>query len=138
MKRRIIFDDLQTKRQSKLGRIIILTGARQTGKTTAAHHCFTDYTYLAVDDPVQSSNFLKLTSSQWNAFYPHAVLDEVQKNPVLIDSIKATHEQFANTRYLLLGSSQFMLMKKVKESLAGRCVIMEISAHFARTDDKKF
>jgi predicted AAA+ superfamily ATPase len=125
MKRRIIFDDLQTKRRSKLGRIIVLTGARQTGKTTIARHCFSDYTYLAVDDLVQCSNLLKLTSSQWHAFYPHAVLDEVQKELALIDSIKSTHDQFADTRYLLLGSSQFLLMEKVKESLAGRCIIME-------------
>jgi predicted AAA+ superfamily ATPase len=126
MKRRIIFEDLQAKRHSKLGRIIILTGARQTGKTTLARHCFADYTYLAVDDPVQVSSFLKLTSSQWHTFYPHAVLDEVQKKTALIDSIKATHDQFADTRYLLLGSSQFLLMEKVKESLAGRCIIIEI------------
>ncbi|MDR1552621.1 MAG: AAA family ATPase, partial [Prevotellaceae bacterium] len=121
MKRRIIFEDLQAKRQSKLGRIIVLTGARQTGKTTVAHHCFADYAYLATDDPVQRSNLLKLTSSQWHTFYPQTVLDEVQKEPALIDSIKSTHDQFNDTRYLLLGSSQFLLMEKVKESLAGRC-----------------
>jgi predicted AAA+ superfamily ATPase len=126
MKRRIIFDDLQKKQRSKLGRIIVLTGARQTGKTTVARHCFADYVYLAADDPVQVSDFLKLTSSQWHAFYPHAVLDEVQKKPELIDSIKATHDRFTDTRYLLLGSSQFLLMEKVKESLAGRCIIREI------------
>ncbi|MDR3366197.1 MAG: ATP-binding protein [Prevotellaceae bacterium] len=126
MKRRIILDDLQTKRRSKLGRIIILTGARQTGKTTIARHSFADYAYLAVDDPVQCSSLLKLTSPQWHAFYPHAALDEVQKKPELIDSIKATHDRFNDTRYLLLGSSQFLLMEKVKESLAGRCVILEI------------
>ncbi|MDR1199763.1 MAG: ATP-binding protein [Prevotellaceae bacterium] len=126
MKRRIIFDDLQVKRLSKQGRIIVLTGARQTGKTTVAHHCFADYNYLAIDDPVQRNDFLKLTSPQWHTFYPNAVLDEVQKEPALIDSIKATHDRFIDTRYLLLGSSQFLLMEKVKESLAGRCIIMEI------------
>ncbi|MDR0667045.1 MAG: ATP-binding protein [Prevotellaceae bacterium] len=126
MKRRIIFDDLQAKRHSKLGRIIVLTGARQTGKTTVAHHCFADYAYLAADDPVQRNSLLTLTVAQWHTFYRRAVLDEVQKEPALIDSIKSTHDRFADVRYLLLGSSQFLLMEKVKESLAGRCVIMEI------------
>jgi predicted AAA+ superfamily ATPase len=126
MKRRILFEDLQSERQSKLGRIIVLTGARQTGKTTIARHSFADYVYLAVDDPVQCSNFMKLTAAQWHKFYPNAVLDEVQKEPTLIDSIKAAHDLFKDTRYLLLGSSQFLLMEKVKESLAGRCIIMEI------------
>lgn len=126
MKRRIIFDDLQTKRHSKLGRIIVLTGARQTGKTTIARHSFADYDYFAIDDPVQTANLVKLTSQQWHAFYPKATLDEVQKEPALINSIKSTFDQFADTRYLLLGSSQFLLMEKVRESLAGRCIIMEI------------
>lgn len=126
MKRRILFADLQEKRRSKLGRIIVLTGARQTGKTTIARHSFADYAYLAIDDSVQCSSLMKLTASQWQNFYPYAVLDEVQKEPALIDHIKATYDQFADTRYLLLGSSQFLLMEKVRESLAGRCVIMEI------------
>ena len=126
MKRRAVFEEIVAKRQSKLGRIVVFTGARQTGKTTVARHAFADYAYLAVDDLVQSRELLNLTASQWKTFYPKAVLDEVQKEPVLIDSIKATCDQFPETRYLLLGSSQFLLMEKVRESLAGRCVIMEI------------
>jgi predicted AAA+ superfamily ATPase len=126
MKRRIIFDDLLSKCRTKSGRITVLTGARQTGKTTAARHSLSDYVYLAVDDPVQCANFVKLTASQWQTFYPQAVLDEIQKEPVLINSIKSTYDRFPETRYLLLGSSQFLLMEKVKESLAGRCIIMEI------------
>jgi predicted AAA+ superfamily ATPase len=91
-----------------------------------ARHSFADYNYLAVDDPVQAGSIMKLTSQQWYTFYPKAVLDEVQKEPMLISSIKSTYDQFADTRYLLLGSSQFLLMEKVKESLAGRCIIMEV------------
>jgi predicted AAA+ superfamily ATPase len=53
-------------------------------------------------------------------------LDEIQKEPALISSIKATYDQFPDTRYALLGLSQFLLLEKVRESLAGRCVIMEI------------
>ena len=126
MKKRILFDEIERKRHSKLGRILIFTGARQTGKTTLARFCFSDYIYLAIEDHVQSSELLKLTANQWKTFYPKAVLDEVQKAPQLIDSIKATFDQFQDTRYLLLGSSQFLLLEKVRESLAGRCVILEI------------
>ena len=126
MKRRVIFEEIETKRQSKLGRIIVFTGARQTGKTTIAQHNFSDYSYLAVDDVIKSSNFINLTSEQWAQIYPQAVLDEIQCKPQLVHSIKATYDQFSNTRYVLLGSSQFLLLEKVRESLAGRCVIMEI------------
>ena len=126
MKKRILFDEIEGKRHSKIGRIIVLTGARQTGKTTIARHCFADYPYLQIDDLVQSNELLKLTASQWSTFYPKAILDEVQKASQLIDSIKATYDQFPDTRYLLLGSSQFLLLEKVRESLAGRCVILDI------------
>ena len=126
MKQRTLFEELYAKQQSKLGRIIVLTGARQTGKTTIAQHCFSDYVYLPVDDVVKSRNFLNLTAEQWAQIYPQAVLDEVQCAPQLFHSIKATYDQFAHTRYVLLGSSQFLLLEKIRESLAGRCVIFEI------------
>jgi predicted AAA+ superfamily ATPase len=126
MKRRAILKELQTKQESKLGRIIVLTGARQTGKTTIAKHSFGDYAYFAVDDVVKSRNIINLTAEQWAKMYPQAVLDEVQCAPQLLHSIKATYDQFVDTRYALLGSSQFLLLEKVHESLAGRCVIFEI------------
>jgi predicted AAA+ superfamily ATPase len=50
----------------------------------------------------------------------------VQREPRLIESIKSVYDQFGQTRYILLGSSQFLLLQKVKESLAGRCIIFEI------------
>ncbi|MDR0865974.1 MAG: ATP-binding protein [Candidatus Symbiothrix sp.] len=126
MKSRIIAGYIQEKGKTILGRIIVLTGARQTGKTTIVRHCFPDYTYLSIEDPVQKGNYLKLTASQWSHLYPRAILDEVQKEPVLIESIKSVYDQFTDPRYILLGSSQFLLMEKVKESLAGRCIIIEL------------
>jgi predicted AAA+ superfamily ATPase len=86
MKRRILFDYFRQKRQSRLGRIIVLTGARQTGKTTIAGHCFPDYAYLSIEDPVKRKDYQRLTAAQWEALYPRAVLDEVQKEPSLIES----------------------------------------------------
>jgi predicted AAA+ superfamily ATPase len=126
MKYRYISSALITKSQSKFGRIIVLTGARQTGKTTLAKKCFPDYTYLSIEDPVTRMEYSRLTASQWNLLYPNAILDEVQKEPVLIESVKSVYDQFDHTKYILLGSSQLLLLHKVKESLAGRCSIYEI------------
>ncbi len=50
-------------------------------------------------------------------------VDEVQKTPRLIESIKAVHDEHGETRYILLGSSQVLLMEQVRESLAGRVVL---------------
>jgi predicted AAA+ superfamily ATPase len=58
--------------------------------------------------------------------YPSAILDEVQKIPSVVESIKAVYDRFDDSRYILTGSSQLLLMSKVRESLAGRCTIFEL------------
>ena len=126
MVKRIEFGNIKAKSNSPLRRIIVLTGARQTGKTTIVKQCFPEYAYFPIDNLLQSSELKKLSAEQWHNNYPKAILDEVQIEPQLISTIKATFDQFEDTRYLLLGSSQFLLLQKVKESLAGRCVIREI------------
>ena len=126
MVKRIEFGNIKAKSNSPLGRIIVLTGARQTGKTTIVKQCYPEYAYFPIDNLLQSSELKKLSAEQWHNNYPKAILDEVQIEPQLISTIKATFDQFEDTRYLLLGSSQFLLLQKVKESLAGRCVIREI------------
>ena len=126
MKSRAIKAALIAKIKSPFGRILILTGARQTGKTTLARACFPEYTYLSIEDPVLRSQYTLLTASQWEKTYPNAILDEVQKEPRLIESIKSVYDQYPAPRYVLLGSSQLLLLQKVKESLAGRCHIQEV------------
>jgi len=126
MKSRSLKSAISHKSQLFSGRIIVLTGARQTGKTTLAKHAFPKMKYIAVDDPVLIDQYTSLTAPQWNEYYPQAILDEVQKIPVLIESIKAVYDQFPDTKYILTGSSQFLLLNKVRESLAGRSAIFEL------------
>lgn len=125
MKNRKITDLIVQRHAWKTGRIIILTGARQTGKTTLIRHLFPDYEYISVEDPIMRERYSQLAASQWNALYPKAILDEVQKEPGLIESIKSVYDQWETPKYFLLGSSQLLLLEKVKESLAGRCIIIE-------------
>jgi predicted AAA+ superfamily ATPase len=114
------------KEKSTRNRILVLTGARQTGKSTLSKRCFDKYVYLSIEDPVQRKSYTQLTAEQWKDLYPQAILDEIQKEPVLIESIKSVYDQFDEPRYALLGSSQLLLMQKVKESLAGRCLIIDL------------
>lgn len=108
------------------GRILVFTGARQVGKTTLVKRGLKEYAYLSIEDPVTRPDFARLTAAQWHSLYPRAALDEIQKEPSLIESIKATYDQFEDTRYVLLGSSQLLLMQQVRESLAGRCTIFDL------------
>jgi len=125
MKSRFLKEKISGTNSSPLSRIIVLTGARQTGKTTLARHCFPEYSYLSIEDPVLRIQYKQLTAGQWKELYPHAILNEIQKEPVLIESIKSVYDQYNDVRYVLLGSSQLLLLKQ-KESLAGRCIIEEV------------
>ena len=126
MKNRTIASAILRKHDSKTGRIVVFTGARQTGKTTLARKLFPGYEYISVEDPVMRGQYARLTARQWESLYPFAVLDEVQKEPALIESIKSVYDQWTDTKYILLGSSQLLLLERVKESLAGRCIIIEL------------
>jgi len=126
MKNRLISDALVNKSNSRFGRILVITGARQTGKTTLIKQIFSDYSYISIEDPVTVEQYKLLTASQWKTTYPKAILDEIQKEPQLIESIKSVYDQFPEPRYILLGSSQIMLLKNIRESLAGRCQIIEM------------
>lgn len=125
MKNRKIAEFIVQKSNSGIGRIIVLTGARQTGKTTLVRKLFPEYEYISVEDPVMRSQYSQMTAMQWKTLFPKAILDEVQKEPILIESIKSVYDQWTEPKYILLGSSQLLLLEKVKESLAGRSIIIE-------------
>ena len=126
MKNRTLSNKILDKSFSKFGRIIVITGARQTGKTTLVKKIFPDFTYISIEDPVVVDEYKSLTALQWNSLYPRAILDEIQKEPQLVESIKSVYDQFPEPQYILLGSSQIMLLNKIRESLAGRCHIVEL------------
>jgi len=119
MKNRLLKDYLIRKSNTPLGRIIVLTGARQTGKTTLAMKCFPGYKYLSIEDPVLRMQYKKLTAAQWANLYPSAILDEVQKEPILIESIKSVYDQYPKAHYVLLVSIQLLLLNKIRERIKG-------------------
>ena len=125
-KRRQIENNILALKDKQYARILVFTGARQVGKTTLVKQLLPDYTYLSIEDPIKRKSYFNMTAQQWETLYPKAILDEVQKEPQLIESIKATYDTYGNVRYVLLGSSQLLLLEKVKESLAGRCLIYEL------------
>ena len=125
-KNRQIEKTISSVKNKKQARIIVFTGARQVGKTTLVKQILPEYEYLSIEDPVLRKSYLNLSATLWKAQYPKAILDEVQKEPQLIESIKATYDIYDDVRYVLLGSSQLLLLEKVRESLAGRCIIYEL------------
>ncbi|MBC8446214.1 MAG: ATP-binding protein [Chloroflexi bacterium] len=106
--------------------IVVLTGARQVGKSTLLRQAepFRGWRYHTMDD----FDTLRQTRDNPHSLWAGAreiVLDEVQKAPELLPAIKrAVDEHPGRYRFILSGSANLLLMGKVSESLAGRAVYL--------------
>ena len=124
-------------RSDKTFKCILITGARQTGKTEMIKKLFPDKKYVPIDDPFieeQAKNnpnmFLMLNQ-------PPVIFDEVQRTPDLFRYIKiACDETKSKSLFCLSGSQPLELMEKASESLSGRVGIIELSPLSQREIDK--
>lgn len=103
-----------------------MTGARQTGKTTLAKDFYPDLNYVNLDSPEIRDSVRHIHSAVWGREVGAAVIDEAQKEPQVFEKIKYAFDEGAVSFSVLLGSSQILLLKKVRESLAGRVAIFEL------------
>lgn len=126
MKNRTMLSFMKQKATTRLGRLIALTGARQTGKTTLVQAGFPEYDFVSLEDPIVRPDFIALSAAQWHQRFPRVILDEIQKAPSIVESVKAVYDRYQDSRAILLGSSQILLMEQIRESLAGRITLMEL------------
>ncbi|MBC8199922.1 MAG: ATP-binding protein [Desulfobacteraceae bacterium] len=109
--------------------IVVLTGARQVGKSTLLQQepPFADWRYITMDDFDTLSQAKSDPSSLW-AGTDRVVIDEVQKSTELLDAVKvAVDSNYGKYRFILSGSANILLMKKVSESLAGRAIYFALN-----------
>ena len=111
---------------STLTRLVVLTGARQVGKTTWARRHFNQLPYYNLDSLTVRMDLTKLPAEQWGKTVGNAVLDEIQKEPSLFDKLKYSYDEKSISSSLLLGSSQILLLHNIRESLAGRVFVYEL------------
>lgn len=111
---------------SAVRRLVVLTGARQTGKTTMAKAKYPTLGYINLDAPENRALLRNIHSASWGRSVGDAVLDEAQKEPEVFDKIKYAFDAGDITFSIILGSSQILLLKKIRESLAGRVTLFEL------------
>jgi hypothetical protein len=107
-------------------RLVILTGARQTGKTTLARAVYPDLRYVNLDAPENREAVRAIASAAWARDMGAAILDEAQKEPVVFEKVKYAYDDGVLSFSVLLGSSQILLLKKIRETLAGRVSLFEL------------
>ncbi len=104
--------------------VVVLTGARQVGKSTLLLNAlpFKNWRFHNMDDFDTLRQARQGPEALW-AGVNQVVLDEVQKAPELLPAIKQVVDRHpGHYRFVLSGSTNLLLMKKVSESLAGRAV----------------
>jgi predicted AAA+ superfamily ATPase len=107
-------------------RLVILTGARQTGKTTLAKAVYPDLRYVNLDAPENREAVRSITSASWARDVGVAILDEAQKEPAVFEKVKYAYDDGALPFSVLLGSSQILLLKRIRETLSGRVSLFEL------------
>jgi len=103
-----------------------LTGARQTGKTTLSRTKYPNLKYVNLDSPENRDILSQLHTASWAGSVGDAVLDEAQKAPMVFEKVKYAFDEGGISFSVLTGSSQIMLLKKIRESLAGRAFFYEL------------
>ncbi len=106
---------------------VLVTGARQAGKTSILRHLYPQASYLSLDLPA-NAEAANTAPEQLLSQYPEPVIiDEIQYAPSLLRHLKyRIDENRSPGRYLLTGSQVFPLMQGVSESLAGRCAVLNL------------
>lgn len=107
--------------------MVVLTGARQTGKSTllANEAPFREWRYVTLDDLDTLAQARRDPRELW-AGTTCVVLDEVQRAPGVLDAVKVTVDRDPSVRFALSGSANLLLMQHVSESLAGRAAYFEL------------
>lgn len=110
--------------------VVVVLGARQAGKTTAARLAFPAHRYLDLEDPRTAERFRADARFELDAGggTPGLVLDEAQAVPPVFAALRGAVDarRQAHGRFIVLGSAQPALVRGVSESLAGRAAVLEL------------
>lgn len=106
--------------------VITVTGPRQSGKTTLIRNLFPRLPYYSLE----SLDIRSFAENDPIAFLNQneegMILDEVHNAPDLLSYIQGIVDEHPDKRYILSGSSQFAMLKRVTQSLAGRTAVFEL------------
>ncbi len=116
------------KEAARQFRVLVLTGMRQTGKSTLLEHLFgKTHNYVSLDNPRD----LKLAQEDPELFFEEykapLILDEIQYAPQLLPYIKIKVDRSQKRgQFIVTGSQQFTMINNLRETLAGRTAIFHL------------
>lgn len=114
---------------SSFFKAVLVTGARQVGKTTMLKHLAAEQsrTYISMDNTMARTLAKSDPVLFFQTYKPPIIIDEIQKAPELFEQIKIMcDESEEHGLFWLTGSQQYKMMNHVRETLAGRIGILEL------------
>ena len=119
--------EIAINRASRMFSTVLVTGARQVGKTTLLKHLASGIPYITLDDPILLQSAIEEAGNFFKTAPPPVIVDEIQYAPNLFNYIKMIADESGKKgQFFLTGSQQFRMMKNVSESLAGRIGIINL------------
>lgn len=106
--------------------VITVTGPRQSGKTTMLKQIFPHLHYYSLEDLDTRSFAMEDPVRFLHLHEDGMILDEVHNYPELLSYIQGIVDEQPQKKFVLSGSSNFALLKKVSQSLAGRSGVFEL------------
>lgn len=106
--------------------VIIVTGPRQSGKSTLCRHLFPDYNYANLEDISLRTEAMRDPTGFLDSLGDQAIIDEIQNVSELLSMIQVRVDEFKSRKYILTGSSNFSLLRTQSQSLAGRAAIFTL------------
>jgi predicted AAA+ superfamily ATPase len=120
--------------------VVVVTGARQVGKTTLLKRLLPSHQFASLDLPLEAALAEEQPKSFLAQHPPPLLIDEVQYAPGVFRHVKVdvdAHREQAG-RFVLTGSQKFLLMKAVSDSLAGRSAVVELEPLSFREIERAF
>ena len=108
--------------------VVVVSGARQVGKTTLLRHVFPAHDYVVFDPSIDLEGARREPELFLRNHPPPVILDEIQYAPELVSAIKRQVDRTGGApgQFLLASSQQWQVMQSMADSLAGRVAFLDL------------
>ncbi|MBQ5453970.1 MAG: ATP-binding protein [Bacteroidales bacterium] len=106
--------------------VLTVTGPRQSGKTTLCRMTFPQYGYVNLEDPVLRSEIAADVKTYLMQYSDGLIIDEAHYLPEIFSYVQVLVDEDKKRRFVLSGSSNFLMMQNISQSLAGRAAVVRL------------
>ncbi len=114
------------ERGAKYFPVVVVTGPRQSGKSTLCRHIFADYSKYNLEDIALRESIMLDPKGFLKSCGNNVIIDEAQHLPELLSYLQIEVDENQDRRFVLTGSSNFALMESITQSLPGRAVMFTL------------